>query len=157
MSTANVPTSSAGYAHSDIPAAAVCEPAYTSRFATLCLLLLAAALAACGGSSHPASYQHAVSKQEACCNGLADQAAKQSCLDHIVRVEDPEVQKSDANMATYSCIERNFVCDPFNRQRDQGVGAKAARLHQRPAAVAPKRRTARLLGDGPSQVESAPG
>ena len=112
MSTANVPTSSPGYARSAVSAGAICEPAYTSRFATLCLLLVAAALAACGGSSHPASYQHAVSKQEACCNGLADPAAKQSCLSHIVRVEDPEVQKSDANMATYSCIERNFVCDP---------------------------------------------
>ena len=77
----------------------------------MCLLLLAAALAACGGASHTGSYEHAVSKQEACCNGVTDPSAKQSCLDHIVRVDDPEVQKSDANLATYSCIERNFVCD----------------------------------------------
>ncbi len=112
MSTAIDPTTSTGYARSKVSLRGICEPAYTSRFATLCLLLLATALAACGGASHTGTYQHAVSKQEACCNGQADSAARQSCLDHIVRVDDPEVQKSDANLATYSCIERHFTCDP---------------------------------------------
>lgn len=85
------------------------EPRFTPRLATLCCLILW--LAACGGSGpKKETYHQAVSKQEACCNGL-DGAARDQCLSGIVRVDDPAVQASDANLATYACVEKHFVCD----------------------------------------------
>jgi hypothetical protein len=88
------------------------EPRVTPLLATLCCLLLGLALAACGGNGpKKETYQKAVSKQEACCNGLAG-AARDQCLGGIVRVDDPEVQASDANLATYACVEKHFACDP---------------------------------------------
>jgi hypothetical protein len=76
---------------------------------TLALALLGAA---CGGSSSGGeTYQQAVSEQEACCNQLNDPGARDQCLAGIVRVDDPQVQQSDLNRATYACIERHFQCD----------------------------------------------
>lgn len=86
------------------------EPGLTGLLATVTLAL--AVLGACGGSSGGGeTYQQAVSEQEACCNELADPAARDQCLGGIVRVDDPAVQQSDLNKATYACIERHFVCD----------------------------------------------
>jgi hypothetical protein len=86
------------------------EPALTGVLATVALAL--ALLGACGGSSTGGeTYQQAISEQEACCNELGDPAAREQCLGGIVRVDDPAVQQSDLNKATYACIERHFVCD----------------------------------------------
>lgn len=75
---------------------------------TLALALLAVG---CGGSQRSETYQEAVSDQEACCNQLAQPGARDQCLASVVRVDDPEVQQSDLNLATFDCIERHFQCD----------------------------------------------
>jgi hypothetical protein len=87
-----------------------CKPRSTPFIATLCLVVAAVAVA-CGGSPSKQSYKKAVSKQESCCGQLGDPAAREACLSGIVRVDDPAVQSSDANLATYACIERHFACD----------------------------------------------
>jgi hypothetical protein len=111
MDCEEISTSSASYPRFGGAGTPRCKRSYTARLATLCLLMLG--LAACGGrASGEKTYQKAVSKQESCCNGLADPAARQSCLETIVRVDDPAVQSSDANRATYACVERHFTCDP---------------------------------------------
>ncbi len=108
-------TSTSAVSSSDL--APICERAATpppttgSRWrhaliATLCLL----GLAACGGR-HGDSYQKATSQQERCCEHLAG-ADRDQCLGQIVRVDDPGVASSDANQATYRCVEHNFTCDP---------------------------------------------
>ena len=87
-----------------------CKRRYTALFATLCSIVLA--VAACGGKTDNSKpYVVSVSAQESCCAGLGDPGAKQSCLDKIVRVDDPAVQASDANRATYACVERHFECN----------------------------------------------
>lgn len=74
--------------------------------------MLGLAAVACGPkASGGQTYDKAVSKQEACCNGLPGEA-RDSCLQSIVRVDQPDVQSSDENRATYACVERHFACDP---------------------------------------------
>ncbi len=77
----------------------------------LAIVALLAGLAACGGGKRTDSYQQASSKQQSCCESLTG-ADRDSCLAEQVRVEDPAVAKSDANQATYRCVESHFVCDP---------------------------------------------
>ena len=66
--------------------------------------------AACGGAP-PNVYQRAMSDQEACCRGLADEAARQQCLAEIVRVEQ-DAERSPTNQQTFRCVDRHFACDP---------------------------------------------
>jgi hypothetical protein len=82
---------------------------WRGRHAAAAALALAA-LAACGGR-HTDSYQQATSKQETCCEHLTG-AERDQCLAQIVRVGDPGVAASDANQATYRCVEDHFACDP---------------------------------------------
>lgn len=77
----------------------------------LAIALLLAGLAACGGSKRTDSYQQASSKQQSCCENLTGPGRDQ-CLGELVQVEDPAVASSDANQATYRCVETHFVCDP---------------------------------------------
>lgn len=72
-------------------------------------------LAACGGGDRgPAkrgdTYAAATSAQEQCCEHLA--AGRDDCLREIVRVDDAAVAGSDANQATYACVQEHFACDP---------------------------------------------
>ena len=77
----------------------------------LAIALLVAGLAACGGGKRTDSYQQASSKQQSCCEHLTG-SERDRCLGELVEVEDPAVASSDANQATYRCVEAHFVCDP---------------------------------------------
>ena len=102
------PGSTAGWGENARQMTSRCKPASTVLFATLALVLLA-----CGGSQGGSkkSYSKAISKQESCCNQLAEGPARTQCLEKVVRVDDPAVQEAPANRATYGCVERYFVCD----------------------------------------------
>lgn len=93
-------------------AAAGCKQLFMPGVAIM-FLLVAAGLAApgCGGSAKKDHYQTAIDKQEACCRNLSDPGAQASCMDGIVRVDDPEVQMSQLNQASFSCFTRHFECD----------------------------------------------
>jgi hypothetical protein len=77
----------------------------------LAIALLLAGLAACGGGKRTDSYKQASSKQQSCCESLTG-ADRDQCLGDLVQVEDPAVASSEANQATYRCVEAHFVCDP---------------------------------------------
>ena len=79
----------------------------------LMALALGAAIGCGGKSKGSAKYLEAIDRQEACCRQLEDQSAQEACIGRIVRVEDPEVQASEINRATYACFVRHFVCDPM--------------------------------------------
>lgn len=82
-----------------------------TRHHTIVTAWLLLALAACGG--RPANhYKKALSKQEQCCEQLADDSARATCSARIVRVDDPEVARTPENQATYHCVEAHFACDP---------------------------------------------
>lgn len=99
------------------------ERTYT-RHHTIVTIWLLLALAACGG--RPANhYQKAVSKQEQCCQQLADERARAECDARIVRVDDPEVARTRENQATYHCIERHFVCEPTTGTATQEASQRA--------------------------------
>jgi hypothetical protein len=70
-------------------------------------------LSGCGGADHGDHYQRALSKEEACCNYLTDEQGRADCHAGIVRVpaSDKDVAASDANQATYRCVESHFECD----------------------------------------------
>lgn len=72
--------------------------------------MLALVLGACGGGSKGDTYAAATSAQETCCEHL-DGAARDQCLAQVVRVDDPEVAKTDVNRATFACVRDHFVCD----------------------------------------------
>ena len=78
-------------------------------------LLLVAALAAsalgCGAAATTNYYATAITKQEQCCDGLADAAAKEECRAQIRRVESEQAANLDVNQETYECVDRNFQCD----------------------------------------------
>jgi hypothetical protein len=83
------------------------------------VLFFAFALAACGGGhSRGDSYKRATSEQEKCCENLQG-AARDQCMSEIVRVDDPNVAKTDVNQATYRCVEDHFVCDPSTGHASQ--------------------------------------
>ena len=83
------------------------------RTATVLAATLWLAVASCGGSAHNRrdAYRVALSKQEACCDALAEPAARDACRARLVRVGDKEVEKTSINQATFGCVERHFVCD----------------------------------------------
>ena len=74
--------------------------------------LTAASLAlacACGGAQRN-HYLAASSRQEQCCNGLVDAAARSACLAELPKVE-PAAQALATNQTTFACIDRHFQCD----------------------------------------------
>ncbi len=83
------------------------ERAATPASVTLCFLLLAA----CGGRHHGDTYAKATSTEQVCCEHLSGEG-RDRCLQQIVRVDDPEVERSSINQTQYACIEDHFVCDP---------------------------------------------
>lgn len=83
-----------------------------TRRHTIVTIWLLLGLAACGGGRPANHYQKAVSKQEQCCQQLADEHARAECDARIVRVDDPEVARTRENQATFHCVEKHFVCEP---------------------------------------------
>ena len=82
---------------------------------TLSIILLASVLTACS-SGHketkaPDTYAQGTQVQERCCENLSG-PGRDSCLQQIVRVSDPEVAKSEVNQQQYACVVENFTCDP---------------------------------------------
>jgi hypothetical protein len=80
------------------------------------MVLLASLLAACGGGSKKEtasrdSYARGTQVQEQCCQNL-DGSQRDTCLQQIVRVNDPEVARSEVNQDQYACVVDNFTCDP---------------------------------------------
>ena len=84
----------------------------STRRHTIVTVWLLLALAACGGGRPANHYQKALSKQEQCCQQLADERARAECDARIVRVDDPEVARTRENQATFHCVEKHFVCEP---------------------------------------------
>lgn len=77
-----------------------------SAFALFC------ALAACSGNKGGGdTYARGVQVQEQCCENLQG-PARDSCLKEVVRVDDPNAQRTATNQQTYACITEHFVCDP---------------------------------------------
>lgn len=72
-------------------------------------VLGALALAACGGG-HGDTYAKGTQVQEQCCEHLSGDG-RSTCLQHVVKVDDPAVQKSKANQSTYACVVDHFSCD----------------------------------------------
>lgn len=79
----------------------------TPVVATVVLAILAVA---CGGGHHGDTYARATEVQQQCCEHLAG-AAREACLQKIIRVGDPEVAKTSVNQQQYACVEEHFACD----------------------------------------------
>lgn len=77
-----------------------------SAFAMFC------GLAACSGNKGTGdTYARGVHVQEECCENLHGPARDQ-CLQAVIRVDDPNAQRTATNQQTYACITEHFVCDP---------------------------------------------
>lgn len=76
-------------------------------------LALALAAAACGGggSKKTDTYAKASDAQGDCCQHLQG-GARDQCLAGIIRVDDAEIARNDANQATYACVVQHFQCNP---------------------------------------------
>lgn len=77
----------------------------------IALSALSLILAACGGNSQPSNYSRGVQVQEQCCEHLGG-GARDTCLQQVVRVDDPTAQKTATNEQTYACVVDHFTCDP---------------------------------------------
>jgi hypothetical protein len=89
-------------------------PRIRERLATPLLTTVALSLLAvgCGGGSKPHdTYTRGTEVQERCCEHLQG-PGRDSCLQQIVRIGDPEVAKTSVNQDQYACIVEHFVCDP---------------------------------------------
>lgn len=91
-----------------------------------CTLILAAVLLVqligCGGSKPKANpYEKAISKQQACCQGLQDPSARQECEQGIVRLDEPGARDSDVNEQTFRCVETHFVCETSTGKATQAA------------------------------------
>ena len=75
---------------------------------TLALFVLGLA----GACASPNYYRRAVSKEETCCDKLADPAARDACKAKIRRVDTPAAETASTNQETFQCVDRNFTCDP---------------------------------------------
>ncbi len=82
-------------------------------------------LLACGGSPKTSHYEQAMSKQEACCQALADDQQRAACAQSIVRIDDASIEDSEVNEASFRCIEKNFVCNPATGQATQEASQAA--------------------------------
>jgi hypothetical protein len=85
------------------------ERSVTPVLATVALALLVVACG--GGSKRKDTYARGTQVQEQCCEHLSG-PERDSCLQKIVRVGDPEVAKTDVNQQQYACVVEHFVCDP---------------------------------------------
>ncbi len=83
-----------------------------SAFAFLCVI------AACGGNKGSDTYARGVQVQEQCCEHLQGPARDQ-CLKEVIRVDDPNAQRTATNQQTYACITEHFVCDPATGHETQ--------------------------------------
>ena len=109
------------------------EPAVTaarhSVAARLRHLVWAAALlglVACGGGGGGKpkdTYAKATDVQGDCCEKLQGDA-RASCLQQVVRVDDPGVASSSVNQQTYACVVDHFVCDPSTGKPTQESAQK---------------------------------
>ena len=91
-----------------------------------CTLVVAAVLLVqligCGGSKPNANpYEQAISKQQGCCQGLQDPAARQACEQSIVRLDDSSAKDSDVNEQTFRCVETHFVCETSTGKATQAA------------------------------------
>lgn len=64
-----------------------------------------------GGGKSRDTYAKGVQVQEQCCESLSG-PARDNCLKEVVRVDDPNAQKTATNQQTYACVVEHFVCDP---------------------------------------------
>lgn len=91
-----------------------------------CTLVLAAVLLVqligCGGSKPKANpYEKAISKQQACCQGLQDPTTRQQCEESIVRLDEGSATTSEVNEATFRCVETHFVCETSTGKATQAA------------------------------------
>ncbi len=87
-------------------------------------LVAAAALACsalgCGAADTTVNYYTAaVNRQEQCCDGLAEPAARDECRANIRRVDSEAAANTDVNQQTFECVERYFQCDPATGRATQ--------------------------------------
>jgi hypothetical protein len=82
-------------------------------------------LFACGGPAKGKSYEKALSKQEKCCQALADAQARSTCQDSIIRIDDPEAKDTAVNEATFACVEEHFACDSSTGRATKEASQKA--------------------------------
>jgi hypothetical protein len=83
----------------------------TARTAALILVAATAAAAlGCGGAATN-YYTSAVTRQEQCCDGLTDAAAREACRTEIRRVDSEAAANTDVNQQTFECVDRYFRCD----------------------------------------------
>jgi hypothetical protein len=84
-----------------------------ATFSRWWVIVLGAALAACGGGDGKRAdmYARASHAQEACCEHLTG-APRDQCLRSLVTVDDPMVASTPTNQDTYACVSEHFVCDP---------------------------------------------
>jgi len=97
-----------------ILARSVCERPATPVRATVAAAIrswFVLFVVACGGGHHGDTYAKATSAQQTCCEHLSG-PGRDSCLQKIVRIDDPGVARSSTNQSTYACVEEHFVCDP---------------------------------------------
>jgi hypothetical protein len=79
------------------------------RFARAVLALLLGVTAASCATTNANYYRPALAAQESCCKGLTDPGARNACLADVPRTQD---EASSINQETFSCVQRNFRCDP---------------------------------------------
>lgn len=81
---------------------------------TLVTGLLLSILIACGGGGGGAkggdTYARGTNLQQQCCEALQGEPRTQ-CLSSIPKIEDKQVQSSEANQSTYQCVVEHFACD----------------------------------------------
>lgn len=104
------------------------EPAATTVRTTLSIILLGSLLVACGGGGGGGAkprdtYARGTAVQEQCCENL-DGPARDSCLQKIVRVNEPEIASSEVNQEQFACIVDNFTCDPAAGHATQASAQK---------------------------------
>ena len=91
-------------------ALAVAVSALAVAVPALAAAALAVAAVGCGGAATN-YYTSAVTRQEQCCDGLADSAARDECRAGIRRVDTETAANTEFNQQTFRCVERYFRCD----------------------------------------------
>jgi hypothetical protein len=86
-----------------------CERTATDHHTTLAVIVVFALLGACGGN-HRDTYAKATNAQEKCCENLSGNG-RTTCLQKIVRIDDPKVASSRINQQTFACVHDHFTCD----------------------------------------------
>lgn len=81
---------------------------FRSRFLGFALVWVAACGG--GGSKPRDTYARATDVQADCCEHLAGDA-RASCLQQVVKIDDPAVAQTSVNQQTYACVVQHFACD----------------------------------------------